>query len=1685
MNRFPRTVFLVFLLALAATLSVAAQTAGCCCNLANASAQADSYLPQSNCLPAYPDFVTPTSTDIVLNKSCSTKCGEVANIPNITTGACGSATFKPPPGNFTVNPVKGQRAMRLTWSAVCPADAYVISKCTGAGCTNFQQIAIIGPSTSFTDGSPDLHWNTNYSYRATAKYSIQGDSLPATDTDATGDLECEAQFSTDSFCISSYTYISFKSYLQAFGYDGTPKTGASQFASASFDTTVNATFFFKFNKAVTCDAQNRLSILQSCGAGTLCVAQGLTPQCITPGPCDPQNGLFGLGASVGECEGTAGSQKYCFLDRSSTSVDSCYACSQALACYDYKSKGACQRNNCGAGACSWFDTYPDVGAGVCIDTRYNNCALCNKTGTIGAPNSNSYNLVFDQCSPQKATALSTTQYPCFFSGGQAVDCTGVTCKDYSAGQCGSPAGGITLNPDNSIATPSTDPCNVAVCQLDSLNPNIGCRKNADATPASTFWPDCGLNDTLCERDHYPPLTTLIPIGGAGKFDFLNVRIWDRSNSTEFGHLIQPQGGFSLSIGQSNSTGSRQELSNWTTYFCAATQGGAPCSNFVGVNSTQLNLNNQLLQDGTKVLLNMSVGWNTLRYYSQDPSKNLEIIKNFSVYACDACQGPKMLTFNLTPSRNVGGTYYTNSLAPVARLGFNTPADLVFSGFVQGSASTQLDRAPASGFSLNYVSTLPSGQQLSEGAYTFSANARDSDNLFMDAPVSLPIVVDTTPPTATYAPAAGAVLTTGTVQIKINFSEPVVVQNFTLIEYLVYNTTVGPVRRPVVRDYTSQFVASNNNRTFTATLILSEGRKIIVPIVTDLAGNALSSSTNSSEFVINGGPPVVTLKQPPYGVSSTFTFDLGFETDSVTECRYWDSQTLPPPSLFGALQQFDSTNNFDHLKFGFNKITKQNTPYKFYVQCVDPQTGTGSNTFWLSVDQSSPKILSAFASPNPIVQLPLQTTLKVQTDDLTVCKYSTTTTNFDAMDSEFPWFSVFGLTVHAVNVTVPSPATYTYHVACKNVAGLGPVSKDILFGVDLSQDLTIESTTPDYWGNLSVPIGIITNKDTFCYYLLDGNLIAFGPSNVSSMSHSVIIPVPGPGEWDIPVYCNTGEGTSEQGIEETNITIHVFVDLTPPTMTYVNDTSNNPAFPEISYFLDRLRVAMLGQDLESNVSRYFYTVQEKNTNAVVRNWTPSVTLNGLPWYIPSLNLSNGVSYYIRAKAENRAALLSNDLASDGVTIDITKIPPQCVNQLLDPNETDIDCGGICPPCADFKNCTVSIDCQSRICNSTEICQPSLCTDLVNGGNETDIDCGGNICTHCDNNRTCAINDDCKSNYCASGVCNNNPCKNGHLDGQESDVDCGGACADKCGPGQTCVVETDCVLGTACVDHLCASVGDEDQDGIPDNVDKCPGTPPGEPVDQDGCSASQRYSCGDEIPDSWRIRYFGDVVCEGDAAATADPDGDGYTNLQEWQNGTDPTTSDRFFLFTWPWLLLLFLLLSGFIVGFWYYRKHKDAVNKRLQHLRQRFLPRQAPVPTKAPEKPAPPKEAPHIEDWLSLKDLKKLGPEDMSATTFNKLDAFIKGELAEKEHAGLLKRLEKEATPLDRLRAMALAGLSAKERKDLLMKLRLLRRGKLTKEQIEELFRKLRITAAYYDTHKQELEEELARFVRGEKRKRRR
>jgi len=153
---------------------------------------------------------------------------------------------------------------------------------------------------------------------------------------------------------------------------------------------------------------------------------------------------------------------------------------------------------------------------------------------------------------------------------------------------------------------------------------------------------------------------------------------------------------------------------------------------------------------------------------------------------------------------------------------------------------------------------------------------------------------------------------------------------------------------------------------------------------------------------------------------------------------------------------------------------------------------------------------------------------------------------------------------------------------------------------------------------------------------------------------------------------------------------------------------------------------------------------------------------------------------------------------------------CADGKQDYDESDVDCGGSCPPCGPRKGCFVDSDCSQTApgcdadaggcyCITRElVCAYSHCLDGKKDVDETDLDCGGRSCSPCAVGLRCLVDSDCVTSACdaISDVCFSNQCADRHQDGLETDVDCGGGACNACQVGQKCASNFDCQSGHIC-------------------------------------------------------------------------------------------------------------------------------------------------------------------------------------------------------------------------------------------------------------------------------------------------
>ena len=93
------------------------------------------------------------------------------------------------------------------------------------------------------------------------------------------------------------------------------------------------------------------------------------------------------------------------------------------------------------------------------------------------------------------------------------------------------------------------------------------------------------------------------------------------------------------------------------------------------------------------------------------------------------------------------------------------------------------------------------------------------------------------------------------------------------------------------------------------------------------------------------------------------------------------------------------------------------------------------------------------------------------------------------------------------------------------------------------------------------------------------------------------------------------------------------------------------------------------------------------------------------------------------SETEACGAGTTCTSEGGTPICEAAEPLCVlDDAQNGNETDIDCGGSCPPCEDGRSCVEPDDCASSLCTDG-ICAAPSCSDRVQNGDEVGVDCGG--------------------------------------------------------------------------------------------------------------------------------------------------------------------------------------------------------------------------------------------------------------------------------------------------------------------------------------------------------------------------
>ena len=134
---------------------------------------------------------------------------------------------------------------------------------------------------------------------------------------------------------------------------------------------------------------------------------------------------------------------------------------------------------------------------------------------------------------------------------------------------------------------------------------------------------------------------------------------------------------------------------------------------------------------------------------------------------------------------------------------------------------------------------------------------------------------------------------------------------------------------------------------------------------------------------------------------------------------------------------------------------------------------------------------------------------------------------------------------------------------------------------------------------------------------------------------------------------------------------------------------------------------------------------------------------------------------------------------------------CSDGIQNGDETDVDCGGLCPACISCDDGIQNGDETGVDCGGTCPNACPSCDDGMQNGDETDIDCGGSCpaCISCDD----GIQNGDETGVDCGGTCPNAcpTCDDGVQNGDETGIDCGGICGS-------------CVLGSYLGSLTCPTV-----------------------------------------------------------------------------------------------------------------------------------------------------------------------------------------------------------------------------------------------------------------------------------------
>jgi len=413
---------------------------------------------------------------------------------------------------------------------------------------------------------------------------------------------------------------------------------------------------------------------------------------------------------------------------------------------------------------------------------------------------------------------------------------------------------------------------------------------------------------------------------------------------------------------------------------------------------------------------------------------------------------------------------------------------------------------------------------------------------------------------------------------------------------------------------------NKTYRFQSLDVLPLGEYDLIVKAVDVAGNPSKRFTFPIEIV----PLKIDLLKPRFGYATSEPFTLEIETEVEALCKYSkeDDFTLP----LDRAPLFPVTDGIIHTHSSLNWRIRNGI--SIYMLCNDTYEVT-PKLFDITLDSTPPVISRFVANPNPVVD-DRETTLIVDTDDDTICKFDNVETDYHKMSNVFPgWDDQDENTfvkqhTHSIKYTEDQDQqSFNYNVRCENKGGALSEVQTVTVKLDFSAPLEITVNTPEYVSTNRIWLNLSTNREAECFDESD----SLGPV---AKEHSKLLSNLVAGKHTYEIECESSQTVTK--------TVEFTVDLTKPLIQNIT-VSENACKRDDSFVMD---LEFNAEDNESGIDFYEYKLE--GIFDWVKTTENEVRVDSLP-NGGDINLSYNQDYKFKVRAMNKAGSYSTEVLSE--------------------------------------------------------------------------------------------------------------------------------------------------------------------------------------------------------------------------------------------------------------------------------------------------------------------------------------------------------------------------------------------------------------------------------------------------------